>query len=263
MSMSLYNELRQPFNNQTLFRESYNWQDWYTYIRQGADAIHQANPDVLVFLSGLNSDTELGTVVQGSSLAPGTATFNRDDFDDYADKLVLELHMYENIFGPGPSDCSVVQKQLFDEGFQALTDSAANRFPVLLTEFGFVQNQTLPQDPYASCLMDYLTEQNAGWMIWVLAGSYYIREGEQDYDEPWGLLTHDWSGWRAPEYIENSLIPMANTTLTELSKEPGAGGSDDGNSGESLARRMSDVHGKGPLAFLFFTGVLIGLFVLT
>jgi len=25
-------------------------------------------------------------------------------------------------------------------------------------------------------------------MIWVLAGSYYIRSGTQDYDETWGML---------------------------------------------------------------------------
>jgi len=37
-----------------------------------------------------------------------------------------------------------------------------------------------------------VTEQPGGpggWMQWALAGSYYIRSGIQDFEEPWGELT--------------------------------------------------------------------------
>lgn len=255
MSMSLRNELRQPLDNKTLFADSYNWEDWYSYVRQGADAINKANPDVLIFLSGLNSDTDLGPVVEGASLSPGSATFNKDDFGGYGDKLVLELHNYDNIYGAG-GDCSKVQNRLFDEGFKALTDSAANQFPIVLTEFGFGQDQATSQDTYASCLMDYLTGQNAGWMIWVLSGSYYIREGTQDYDEPWGLLTHDWSDWRAPDFVEKNLASTANTTIETLSKVPA---SDDD---ESSGVRTLDSHGKGLSAWVWSTSVfVVGLYL--
>ena len=40
-------------------------------------------------------------------------------------------------------------------------------------------------------------------IVWVLAGSYYIRSGVQDSDETWGLFNHDWSAWRNESAVEN------------------------------------------------------------
>ncbi|KAF3059993.1 putative beta-galactanase protein [Daldinia childiae] len=213
-SMSLRNELRIPLNNLTFASSSYSWERWYTYIKQGSSAIHKANEDVLIFLSGLDSDLDLSPVVNGTALTPGSATFNKDDFSGFANKLVLELHAYDNIFGPGPSNCTTVQVKLFNAGFKALTDEAENQFPVVLTEFGLVQNGTSAQDPYVSCLLDYVPSANAGWMIWEIGGSYYIREGTQDHDESWGLLTHDWSDWRSSDFANNVLTPAAKRTFT-------------------------------------------------
>lgn len=269
MSMSLRNELRQPLSNISLFRNSYNWEDWYSNVRQGADAINKANPNVLIFLSGLDSDTTFEPVVQGEALKPGTATFNKDDFDGYADKLVLELHSYLNINGPGPNDCNEVKDGLFTRGFQALTEDAHNQSPIMLTEFGFGQDSRSTTAPYAQCLMDYLVDQKTGWMIWVLSGSYYVREGKQDFDEPWGLLTHDWSDWRAPDFIENDLVPMAKDTISGLSLEPagpqdsndgnisGDGGSTEENSGVSLSGLVFGVNSSTAASALFF---LLGVF---
>jgi hypothetical protein len=31
-----------------------------------------------------------------------------------------------------------------------------------------------------------MVSRQLGWMVWVLAGSYYIRSGTQDYDETYG-----------------------------------------------------------------------------
>lgn len=205
MSMALRNELRQPTGNS----DPYNWQTWYTYIKQGTQAINSANANVLIFLSGLNFDTYLTPVVQGTALTPGTDTFSFGDFPGYANKLVLELHNYQNT----ATSCPSLQSTLYNNGFQALTSSAANIFPVLMTEFGFAQDATTWQGVYASCLASYLPAQKAGWTIWVLAGSYYIRSGTQDYDETWGLLTHDWSSWRSPEYVNGALLNMVQQTL--------------------------------------------------
>lgn len=185
MSMSLRNELRIPLDNVTFASTAYSWEHWYTNIKKGSDAIHNANADVLIFLSGLDSDQDLSPVVNATALTPGSATFNRDDFSGYANKLVLELHAYDNIAGPGPSDCNFVQDKLSNAGFKALTDQAKNQFPMVLTEFGLEQNGTAAHDPYISCLLEYVPSVNAGWMIWQLGGSYYIREGTQDRDESW------------------------------------------------------------------------------
>ncbi|XXH01546.1 hypothetical protein Hte_007906 [Hypoxylon texense] len=228
MSMSLRNELRIPLTSASV-ANTYTWEQWYSYVKQGADAINKANADVLVFLSGLNSDQDLSPVVNGTALTPGTATFNRDDFSGYGNKLVLELHAYDNIIGPGPSNCTAVEEKLFNAGFKALTDDAANQFPMVLTEFGLVQNGTSAQDPYISCLLDYVPSRNAGWMIWQLGGSYYIREGIGDFDESWGLLNHDWTDWRSSDFINNSLTPAVKNTFT-INNDPDPNSSSPGTS---------------------------------
>ena len=208
-SLSLRNEPRRPDNNATL-AETYNWQYWYEYVKEGAAAVSTANPDPLVILSGLDFDTFLTPVVRGTALTPGTATFSRGDFA--ADKVVLELHTYAN----SVANCASLESSLYNNGFEALntTNATVNHFPVLLTEWGFAQDGETYLKPYTQCLAEYLPAQKAGWMIWVVAGSYYIRSGTQDYEETWGLLSHDWSDWRDPAFVNSTLAPMVEATLS-------------------------------------------------
>ncbi|KAK3386659.1 glycoside hydrolase superfamily [Podospora didyma] len=216
MSMSLRNELRQPLNNMTLYSKTYNWETWYRYTQLGAAAIHDAHSGVLVFLSGLDSDSKLDAVVRGKPLSGATPSssaspFNATrDFPGYAEKLVLELHTYDN-----PPNCSAFESSLSANGFSTLSDPGViNKMPLLMTEFGYTQDATTwNTSVYATCLLKYLPAQKAGWTIWVLAGSYYIRSAVQDYDEGWGLLTKDWSAWRSPEHVEGGLKPLVKATL--------------------------------------------------
>ncbi|KAL1841136.1 hypothetical protein VTJ49DRAFT_7361 [Mycothermus thermophilus] len=209
MSIGLRNEPREPQNNPALTWSSYNWQSWSSFMRQGAAAVNQANPDLLIFLSGLNYDTTLTPVVQGTALTPGNGRFRFEDFP--ANKLVLELHTYEG----GVNSCSTLQNNLYRNGFQTLQGGPGiNVFPMMLTEFGFLMDDRTWRGVYASCLASYLPAQKAGWTIWVLAGSYYTRQGIQDFDETWGLLNHNWSGWRSPSYIEGALKAMVRNTLS-------------------------------------------------
>ncbi|KAH6654715.1 glycoside hydrolase superfamily [Truncatella angustata] len=213
VSMSLRNELRTPDDDEALANSSYNWQDWYKYSKEGTEAINSNNADVLIFLSGLNFDTYLTPVVQGTALTPGNETFALSDFDGYTDKLVLELHNYAN----SATDCTSLQQSLYDDGFQALhpeDEGTVNVFPVALTEFGFAQDSTTWESVYATCIADFLIKEKTSWFIWALSGSYYIRSGTQDYDETWGLLTHDWSTWRSPEYIEGNLTALVGSTAS-------------------------------------------------
>lgn len=126
--MSLRNEPREPTDNSTLDADSYNWESWYGYVKEGAKAINDANPDPLIFLSGLNFDTYLTPVVQKTALTPGTGVFSFDDFP--ADKIVLEIHNYDN----SASDCASLEGSLWTDGFQALntSDSSVNHFPVVM-----------------------------------------------------------------------------------------------------------------------------------
>jgi hypothetical protein len=210
MSIGLRNEPREPTNNAALSRSSYNWQAWYSFMRQGAEAVHDAHPDLLIFLAGLSFGTYLTPVVQGTALTPGNGRFSFGDFPGYANKLVLELHNYET----GIGNCNSLQGNLHRNGFQALQGgNGVNVFPVMMTEFGFQMDDRTWRGVYASCLASYLPAQKAGWTIWVLPGSYYIRSGIQDYDEGWGLLNHDWSAWRSQGYVDGALKAMVRNTL--------------------------------------------------
>ena len=90
MSMSLRNELRSPDDNPALANSSYNWEDWYENIVPAANGINNANPNVLIFLSGLGFDTDMAPIPTGASLGGGYS-FHKSDFS-YADKLVIEIH---------------------------------------------------------------------------------------------------------------------------------------------------------------------------
>lgn len=217
MSMSLYNELRPPIANEELMK-NYTWEFWYDQMRRGSSAIHTANPDVLIVFSGLLGDNDLSVVVDGTALEPSNATFSKSDFAGYENKLVLELHSYPFIISV--DTCPMYNTNLFDAGYSTTTSNATNRFPMLMTEFGFAQDDTTwRNDTYATCALKFLKDvvPGSGWFIWVVGGSYYIRQGKQDYDESYGLLTHDWSGWRSPSFIEGSLKPLVSSTLSAVS----------------------------------------------
>jgi hypothetical protein len=183
MSIGMRNELRPPLDNGVLLASSYGWKDWYLNMVAAAGQIYAANPSLLIFFSGLLFDTTLEPITIGASLG-NNLTFNASSFP-FANKVVLELHYYQVI----PLDCSTIKDTLYVSGFNSLDTSnvtVKNHLPVVMTEFGFAQDDTTYKNVYASCLREYLPAQNAGWMTWVLAGSYYTREGTQDYDESWG-----------------------------------------------------------------------------
>ncbi|RVW71958.1 hypothetical protein CK203_052532 [Vitis vinifera] len=78
VGMSLRNELRCP--NQ-------NVKDWYRYMQKGAEAVHSANPDVLVIISGLSDGTDLSFLL------------NQQLELTFTGKLVLEMHWHGSRVG--------------------------------------------------------------------------------------------------------------------------------------------------------------------
>ncbi|CAI4215567.1 unnamed protein product [Parascedosporium putredinis] len=178
-SLALRNEPRNPSNNPAA-AATYNWESWYKFVRQGSKAVFDANPDLLIFLSGLSYDTYIEPVFLGTALTPGNGRFSRDDFAGYADKLVLEIHNYERSIG----SCQSLSGNLYKKGFQAMhpeDPGTVNVFPVMLTEFG-----------------------------------YYIRSGTQEYDELWGFLTADFKDYRDPGYVNGAWKKMAEGVLAYL-----------------------------------------------
>jgi hypothetical protein len=222
MSMSLRNELRSPDDNPALANSSYNWENWYKNIVPAANGINAANPHVLVFLSGLDFDADMTPIPTGASLGGGYS-FHKSSFA-YADKLVIEIHNVSlakvilpdsrkeqllvkasdlglfNSFGrlltlrslkyvTTTDNCTSLESSLYSTGYDALDSSnrsVVNVMPVVMTEFGHQQDDATYVTVYQTCLESFLTGIHGGWMIWVLAGSYYIRQGVQDEDETWG-----------------------------------------------------------------------------
>lgn len=170
VSQGLRNELRDP-SDPTL---NYGWDSWYENVISTADAVNKANPDALIFYSGLNFDTDLRNVTAGLPLTTDGTAFDISSFS-YADKIVFELHNYNNNL----EDANCANFNLYAQGYNAMdtssTTTAKNIAPVVLTEFGFPQDDTTYSRPYADCIKEYLTSLPGGpggWIQWAVGGSY-------------------------------------------------------------------------------------------
>ncbi|KAH6809917.1 Cellulase hydrolase family protein [Perilla frutescens var. frutescens] len=178
VAMSLRNELRGP-------RQNVN--DWYRYMQKGAEAVHTVNPNVLVILSGLNYDRDLSFLLK----TPVSLSFSN--------KLVFELHWYGFSDGQVWEDgnlnqvCGkVVGETMKKAGF--LLDQG---YPLFLSEFGVdMRGINVNDNRYLNCFMGWAAELDLDWALWVLTGSYYLREGIAGYEETYGVYDWNWCGIR-------------------------------------------------------------------
>lgn len=214
--MGLRNELRTAAS-----AEPVDWYTWYIHMTAAADAVHKAAPDALIFFSGLSYDTYIDAIPLGKTLngTSGTTTANKtakfvpSDFP-YENKIVLEIHKYD--FEATQDPCPKFKDAWYKKGFQAVNpsdDATEYLFPMVISEFGFIQNGTYwNQTTYNKCLIEMVEDWKVGWMQWELSGSFYLqtRPGRtpttiQGLEEAWGLLNYNWSAVRSPVTVENSL----------------------------------------------------------
>uniref|UniRef100_A0A0D9W6A6 Glycoside hydrolase family 5 domain-containing protein n=1 Tax=Leersia perrieri TaxID=77586 RepID=A0A0D9W6A6_9ORYZ len=177
VAMSLRNELRGPRQNSA---------DWYKYMQRGAEAVHAANPGVVVILSGLSFDNDLAFL----NSRPVNLTF--------AGKLAFEVHWY------GFSDGQAWRTGNPNEVCARVAASVSRRalylldkgWPVFLSEFG-VDNRggNVNDNRYYGCVAAVAADLDLDWALWTLQGSYYLREGVLGLDEVYGVL--DWA-WCKP-----------------------------------------------------------------
>ncbi|KAG8064941.1 hypothetical protein GUJ93_ZPchr0004g39640 [Zizania palustris] len=184
VAMSLRNELRGPYQNVSL---------WYRYMQQGAEVVHEANPGVLVILSGLDFDNTLSFL------------FSNPVHLSFTGKLVFEQHWYGfsdegNWESQNQNDvCGMVVGFIKMKGLFLLQQG----WPLFLSEFGFDMSGThIGDNRYLTCFLSVAAEMDLDWAIWALQGSYYIREGTLAYDESYGLLSWDWCTARNPSFIK-------------------------------------------------------------
>lgn len=191
VGMSLRNEIRQDLI------QFVGLGDWYTYVKKGAAVVHSANPDALVIIGGIASATDLSTNKNDAL-----------DFSAWSGKHVWEFHAYSFTvtFHVNFGLCSLRKDSwgAFD-GF-LLTQGKEYTAPLILSEFGVGMsggdNDGLSDDDnsYLSCLVEYMTNNDADWAVWALQGTYYARNAQTDYEETWGMLDKDWTTWRNPKF---------------------------------------------------------------
>ncbi|KAI0005720.1 glycoside hydrolase family 5 protein [Xylariaceae sp. FL0662B] len=204
IGMSLRNEVRE-----WLLQGMNGRDDWYNFMTQGAQRVHEGNPDLLVIMGGTQSATDLTHIRLGRLV----------DWSGWQGKHVWEWHAYSFTvtFRAALGNCDLLKQQygLFD-GF-VLEQGRDYTAPLLLSEFGFGMaggpHDGLSDDDHAyfECLREYVTGNDGDWALWGIQGSYYVRQGTVNADEPWGLLDTDWANLRNAK-VPEMLAPMFNVT---------------------------------------------------
>ncbi|KAF2262920.1 cellulase [Lojkania enalia] len=172
---------------------------WYTFIPQGADAVHNANKDLLIIMGGTYSSQD--------------ASFLRSkplDRSRWAGKIVWEWHHYTFSIPWITSfkNCFLWKQQVGAYTGFLLTQNQDYTGPLWLSEFGFGMTGGPPERhgigsqedyDYLNCLVEYVTGNDGDWALWALQGNYYVRDGVVDKEEGWGLVNKEWTAWRNTE----------------------------------------------------------------
>jgi hypothetical protein len=189
IAMSLRNELRGPRENQP---------DWYRYVIRGIrESISPINPRLLIVVSGLHYDSDL-TFIQSRSIQELVPPAIQN-------KIVYEGHWY-SWSGYGPQgDCDKTKTGIHNSWGFILESNHSYTAPVWLTEFGTDVDHFTGDDKFIDCVKSYFQTpltQTSSWAYWVLAGSYYIRLGEIESHESFGLLTDNWKEIKSKSFID-------------------------------------------------------------
>lgn len=181
--MSLRNELRGPQQSMS---------SWYKNVKRGARRIHQANPNVLIIVSGLNYGTDL------SFLQDRPLGLSLDK------KLVYEAHWYSFSLGkrrdweqkhPGRMCAGAIRR------FESKVGFLADDKPLFVSEIGVDQRGINRADNrFLPCFLAYAADKDLDWAMWALQGSYYRRNGKVGFEETYGVLDAGWDGPRNSEF---------------------------------------------------------------
>ena len=161
---------------------------------KGAEAVHAANPEVLVILSGIDFNTNL--------------SFLRDRFFNvsFTDKLVFEQHWYSFSHEGGAwvkhnsnDICAKIIGEVNHNGGFLLDRG----FPLILSEFGTDERGVdVSGNRYMNCLVAWAAEKDLDWAVWALTGDYYLRTGTKHMVETYGVLDATWKNVRNSTYLQ-------------------------------------------------------------
>ncbi|WZY75002.1 hypothetical protein YC2023_021386 [Brassica napus] len=185
---------------------------WFRFMPKGAEAVHAANPEVLVILSGIDFDTNL--------------SFLRDRFFNvsFTDKLVFEQHWYSFSHEGGAwvkhnsnDICAKIIGEVNHNGGFLLDRG----FPLILSEFGTDERGVdVSGNRYMNCLVAWAAEKDLDWAVWALTGDYYLRIGTKHMVETYGVLDATWKNVRnSPEFnihLEDPVYKRKNLFCTHI-----------------------------------------------
>ncbi|KAI5055627.1 hypothetical protein GOP47_0029148 [Adiantum capillus-veneris] len=185
VGLSLRNELRGP---------KQNIQGWYKYMSLGAKAVNEANPELLIILSGLHFATDLRFLPKNhlASLP-------------FEDKLVYEMHWHTASYGINFAKgnlnkvCAIATSSIIQCGAFMVTPSSNGSFisPLFVSEFGIDQRGAEKGDNrFINCFLAFMASMDLDWAYWPLQGNYYVRSGHEGDEEFYGILNSQWSAPR-------------------------------------------------------------------
>lgn len=167
-------------------------------MQQGSEAVHSANPKLLIIVSGLEYDKDLSFLQN----TPFNITFSN--------KLVYEIHWYAFSDGSSwatqnPNDvCGrVVSNTMKRSGF--LLEKG---YPLFVSEYGIdLRGTNVNDNRYLGCFMGFAAEFDLDFALWTVVGSYYLREGTVGLEEFYGVLSWNWCQTRNQTFsdIESSI----------------------------------------------------------
>lgn len=199
VGISIRNELRAAGGQ--------NANDWYTYVPQGANAIHSANSDLLITIGGVNYATDSSFLYN-----------NPLDTSGWAGKTVWEVHEYPWSDSKSTNDCPGFETDIGNNAGFLLEQDKPFTGPLWLSEFGLAlsggsdSSGLAPSDhAYLDCIVQYMTGNDADWAMWALQGSYYVRDGDINKEETFGVYNADWSAPRNLD-LQSLLGGMLNIT---------------------------------------------------
>lgn len=202
--------------------------DWFRYMRLGALAVHEVNPNVLITVSGQSSSSYLSSI-RSIPFLPASAP------PSLREKIVFEAHFYNLIYIHGlwnrfPDSwvCGYMHSFLESRVGFVMDEGHPYTAPLWFSEFGLdttrykSTNEKDPDTKWLTCLMQWMKKRDVDWAYWQLNSRYYIRQGHQDYKENWSILadTDKNASVIMDEEVQNPELLAQLTLLMQPTKGP-------------------------------------------